>query len=39
MRKASSSSSSVGSTTGMIALIKALVMLEDLPVTLVGEGN
>jgi hypothetical protein len=38
MRKAASSSSSVGGITGMIDEAKQFVMLDDLPVMLTGLG-
>src|ERR1035437_3625368 len=36
---ASSSSSTLGGTTGTIALKKALVMLDERPATVIAEGN
>ena len=38
MRRASSSSASVGSMVGIIALMKAFVMLEERPMTLIVAG-
>jgi len=39
IRSASNSSVSVGSITGTMALMKALVRLDDLPVTVIGAGS
>jgi len=39
IRSASNSSASVGSITGIIALMNALVTLDDLPVTVIAAGS